>query len=370
MNWERMQLQLAQILNTRVRIKTLSEKQWEAIAASSGQAEGLVEYATHQGVMYWMIRRESGMIVALCVDQIVLSESERQLIAVTVELASQLERKPKQRNATEDEVLSSLLQEWILEAIEQGRGIQELPESIKSQPAMQATRVPFLLQDSFSGNQSVSYKELKKLLESFFEEEVLLIPLKEREWLILSSDQIVHAADQEDRNGDPIDSVEDTLESISSGLHEMIATEWLGECKLAVNYPIVPAKSLLASIVQLREAVYLGSTFHLGSSIHFPWRLHLERLLYHITDEEKKSFLENVLHRTDYFTDAEMLPTLEHFFALDCNVSDTAKQLYIHRNTLLYRLDKFKQETGLDVRNFRDAVLVRIALLLYKVTKR
>jgi len=55
---------------------------------------------------------------------------------------------------------------------------------------------------------------------------------------------------------------------------------------------------------------------------------------------------------------------------LDCNVSETAKKLYIHRNTLLYRLDKFKQETGLDVRTFNDAVLVKIALLLYKVTKR
>ncbi|GJM80639.1 hypothetical protein HMSSN139_31350 [Paenibacillus sp. HMSSN-139] len=55
---------------------------------------------------------------------------------------------------------------------------------------------------------------------------------------------------------------------------------------------------------------------------------------------------------------------------MDCNVSETAKRLYIHRNTLLYRMDKFKQETGLDVRTFNDAVLVKLELLLYKVTKR
>lgn len=51
-------------------------------------------------------------------------------------------------------------------------------------------------------------------------------------------------------------------------------------------------------------------------------------------------------------------------------MSETAKKLYIHRNTLLYRLDKFKNETGLDVRTFHDAVLVKLALVLYKVTKR
>ncbi|MDT2192264.1 helix-turn-helix domain-containing protein [Paenibacillus larvae] len=72
----------------------------------------------------------------------------------------------------------------------------------------------------------------------------------------------------------------------------------------------------------------------------------------------------------DHVLDTETQTTLEQFFGLDCNVSETAKKLYIHRNTLLYRLDKFKQETSLDVRNFHHAVLVKIALLLYKVTNR
>ncbi|MNC73523.1 Purine catabolism regulatory protein [compost metagenome] len=80
--------------------------------------------------------------------------------------------------------------------------------------------------------------------------------------------------------------------------------------------------------------------------------------------------MDHILRGIDHVLDQEMLSTLENFFALDCNVSETAKKLYIHRNTLLYRLDKFKQETGKDVRTFNDAVLVKTALLLYKVTKR
>ena len=98
--------------------------------------------------------------------------------------------------------------------------------------------------------------------------------------------------------------------------------------------------------------------------------MQLERLLNAIPETQRAKYLEQSLKRTDLFVEPEMLATLETFFSLDCNVSETAKKLYIHRNTLLYRLDKLKQETGLDVRLFRDAVLMKIILLLYKVTKR
>jgi carbohydrate diacid regulator len=98
--------------------------------------------------------------------------------------------------------------------------------------------------------------------------------------------------------------------------------------------------------------------------------LQLERLLNSIPEAQRSKYLEQSLKRADLFVESEMLSTLDTFFTLDCNVSETAKKLYIHRNTLLYRLDKLKQETGLDVRQFRDAVLVKIILLLYKVTKR
>jgi DNA-binding PucR family transcriptional regulator len=114
----------------------------------------------------------------------------------------------------------------------------------------------------------------------------------------------------------------------------------------------------------------IGRAFHIGTNLHLPWLLQMEKLIYHIPEEHKADFLEKVLRHIDVVMDAETLTTLEQFFSLDCNVSETAKKLYIHRNTLLYRLDKFKQETGLDVRTFNHAVLVKIALLLYKVTKR
>jgi sugar diacid utilization regulator len=133
---------------------------------------------------------------------------------------------------------------------------------------------------------------------------------------------------------------------------------------------MLPSKSLLAAVVRLREAMALGRKYHVEDNIHMLWKLQLEKLLQTIGEEQKQQFLQKALKRIELLKDPEMLTTLEQFIALDCSVSDTAKKLFIHRNTLVYRLDKFKQETGLDVRAFHHAVLVHVALLLYKVTKR
>lgn len=65
----------------------------------------------------------------------------------------------------------------------------------------------------------------------------------------------------------------------------------------------------------------------------------------------------------------EMLHTIEMFFAKDLNLSDTARQLYIHRNTLVYRLDKVQRQTGLDLRKFDDAVTFKMMMLLGKSGK-
>ena len=139
---------------------------------------------------------------------------------------------------------------------------------------------------------------------------------------------------------------------------------------MSVHYPIVPAKSLPGVVGKLREAMSIGRQQRVGKFIHLPWELYLDQLLSPLPHSDRMKFIEQVFKRSDPQLDPETIQTLETFFELDCNVSETAKKLYVHRNTLLYRLDKFKQESGLDVRTFNQAVHVKIALQLYKVTKR
>ena len=70
-------------------------------------------------------------------------------------------------------------------------------------------------------------------------------------------------------------------------------------------------------------------------------------------------------HTPDQF-DEETLTTINKFFENNLNVSETSRQLYIHRNTLVYRLDKLQKSTGLDLRVFEDAITFRIALMVVK----
>ena len=64
--------------------------------------------------------------------------------------------------------------------------------------------------------------------------------------------------------------------------------------------------------------------------------------------------------------DEETLTTINKFFENSLNVSETSRQLYIHRNTLVYRLDKLQKMTGLDLRNFDDAIIFKITLMVSK----
>jgi carbohydrate diacid regulator len=67
--------------------------------------------------------------------------------------------------------------------------------------------------------------------------------------------------------------------------------------------------------------------------------------------------------------DEETLVTINRFFDNNLNVSETSRQLYIHRNTLVYRLDKLQKTTGLDIRIFEDAITFKIALMVVKYMK-
>ena len=67
--------------------------------------------------------------------------------------------------------------------------------------------------------------------------------------------------------------------------------------------------------------------------------------------------------------DEETLTTINKFFENSLNVSETSRQLYIHRNTLVYRLDKLQKSTGLDLRVFEDAITFKIALMVVKYMK-
>ena len=82
--------------------------------------------------------------------------------------------------------------------------------------------------------------------------------------------------------------------------------------------------------------------------------------------EEKKEKIYHIFNEGFSKLDNEMIRTIEVFFRCGLNLSDAAKELYIHRNTLIYRLDKIEKYTAYDIRNFNNAVLFKVVFFIWK----
>ncbi|WP_213526312.1 CdaR family transcriptional regulator [Paenibacillus sp. J31TS4] len=358
---------LEPVLEARIRPAAMAIEEWNIAAQDILTGEMSKSVASEKETLFFLEADEETAVL-LAVEKS-LAKGERDLVELLLETWKS-ESAPSEAEKAAAPVDSwLLLRNWLLDRIEQGEPYPSMPETYCDLGDFGTASIPFLIQGDFADPGGVGASELGKLLDSFFETKTVVIPLGEREWVLLGSSELLEASEAEDGESGEHESIEETLVSIGSGLLEMLDNEWVGECHLAVHMPIVPAESLVQAILTMREAVELGKAYHPGENVHFPWQLQLERLFFEIPPGAKTGFVKHVFKEA-HSLDGDMIAALETFFAQNCSVSDTAKRLYIHRNTLLYRLDKFKQETGLDVRTFHDAVLVKIALLLYKVTKR
>lgn len=354
--------QLQQVLGAPVVTGTMSLADWERIGGKKDAEIGdYVETEDGVRLITWTEANELQYIQT----EAKLTPLEKELLRWALRQQS-----GKPGGGTDLERQARRLGEWIEQRILSGQTRAEVPDWLEIRGKLFDGMIPFLLQNDQAGDREPAYSELEKVLRSFLSDEMLLVPLQEREWLILGPDRLLLEVDSADSELVDHEDTKEALFSLATGLHEMFTEQWGGECHVAVGEPIIPTESLVRAVNELRETIHLGRKFHVGMQVHMPWAVHLERLLNDIPEAARSRFMEEMMARLDLFNDPETVSTLDAFFTMDCNVSETAKKLYIHRNTLLYRLDKLKQEAGLDVRSFNDAVLVRIMLLLYKVTKR
>ncbi|TCZ72867.1 PucR family transcriptional regulator [Paenibacillus albiflavus] len=366
MIWEEWKNRVAAILHTPVSLRTITIEQWLKLVKQVGaNPDACQSVRQDHEMLFYLNAVAEDEILILAVNSSELSESERHLIELSIEPNAYLLNDTRQIVAEESNAAVQQFRDWLLEQLKLGSANKLVPDSLTIAPLLEVGVIPLLLSTDKSLEEAIPYDAFKKLLKHFFEKEVMLIPLEEKEWLIFATEELLSPAGIEE-NG----TIEEQLDAIAMGLHEMLAAEWALESHISIFTPIIPAKEIVTTVHRLREAIHVGRLFSLNSNVHLPWKLHLETLLYSVPDDRKASYLRQLISGAEGTIDVEMQTTLTRFFELDCNVSDTAKQLFIHRNTLLYRLDKLKQETGFDVRSFHDAVLVRIALELYKVTKR
>ena len=129
-------------------------------------------------------------------------------------------------------------------------------------------------------------------------------------------------------------------------------------------------KEVSRSYKEARMALDVGKIFFDERNVIAYSSLGIGRLIYQLPIPLCKMFIREIFggKSTDDF-DEETLTTINKFFENSLNVSETSRQLYIHRNTLVYRLDKLQKSTGLDLRVFEDAITFKIALMVVKYMK-
>jgi len=123
-------------------------------------------------------------------------------------------------------------------------------------------------------------------------------------------------------------------------------------------------KDIHISYQEAKTALEIGRYFYTQRSILSYNSLGIGRLIYELPVEYCEKFLEEVFGNDAEGYVCEMLSVVNTLFFNNLNVSKTARQLYIHRNTLVYQLEKLYKVTGLDVRTFEDALIFRIALII------
>ena len=146
-------------------------------------------------------------------------------------------------------------------------------------------------------------------------------------------------------------------------VQESILTETGYGVIIGIGQKVRELSALHGSYLQAAKAIGIGRVFCENETVFDFSSMLLPRFLADLSPEIAEHYHHLLFNpSTSRLFNEEMLRTIEVFFQKDLNLSDTARQLYIHRNTLVYRLDKVQRETGLDLRKFGDAVTFKMLL--------
>ena len=160
------------------------------------------------------------------------------------------------------------------------------------------------------------------------------------------------------------------LDKTANMILDMLNTEAMTKVRVAYGTVINDIKEVSRSYKEAKMALDVGKIFYASKNVIAYSNLGIGRLIYQLPIPLCKMFIREVFDgkSPDEF-DEETLTTINKFFENSLNVSETSRQLYIHRNTLVYRLDKLQKSTGLDLRVFEDAITFKIALMVAKYMK-
>lgn len=161
------------------------------------------------------------------------------------------------------------------------------------------------------------------------------------------------------------DITEAELDKLAQTILDTVNTEAYAQITIGIGSVASTIKDLAKSYKDARVALEVGKVFDTSRPIINYENLGIGRLIYQLPTTLCELFLSEVFKKESIDAlDSETLFTIQKFFENDLNVSETSRQLYVHRNTLVYRLDKVQKLTGLDLRIFDHAIVFKIAMMV------
>ncbi len=150
-------------------------------------------------------------------------------------------------------------------------------------------------------------------------------------------------------------------------MHDTISSEAMVKVSIGISTVVETVQDLARAYREARIALEVGKVFDTEKNIISYDNLGIGRLIYQLPTTLCELFLNEVFKKESISVlDSETIYTIQKFFENNLNVSETSRKLFVHRNTLVYRLDKIKKLTGLDLREFDDAIIFKVAMMVNK----
>ena len=162
----------------------------------------------------------------------------------------------------------------------------------------------------------------------------------------------------------------DEVAGIAKTIVDMMNTEAMMNTRVAYGTIVSELKEVSKSYKEAKMALDVGKIFYVEKNITAYNTLGIGRLIYQLPINLCRIFIQEILgEKALDDIEEETLITVQKFFENNLNVSETSRQLFVHRNTLVYRIEKLHQATGLDIRTFDDALTFKIAMMVVNYMK-
>ncbi len=157
------------------------------------------------------------------------------------------------------------------------------------------------------------------------------------------------------------------IEKMATNIADTLCTEFYTKVAIGISTAVDNIKDLARAYKEAQVALEVGKVFETEKNIISYENLGIGRLIYQLPTTLCEMFLQEVFKKGSLESlDRETLMTIQCFFENNLNVSETSRKLFVHRNTLVYRLEKIRKLTGLDLREFEHAITFKVALMVKK----